>query len=125
MITITQKGDFSKTEKFLQRLKEVTRSSDLDKYGRLGVEALKAATPTDSGKTASSWGYKIEHNNGGASIVWTNSNVNNGVPIAVIIQYGHGTGWGGYVKGIDYINPAMRPVFQDIADKVWREVTKQ
>lgn len=124
MITFTQKGDFKKTEKFLQRIKEFSKTSDLDKYGKLGVEALRAATPKDSGATANAWGYEIKHSKGGASIVWTNSNINNGVPIAIIIQYGHGTGWGAYVRGVDYINPAMKPVFEDIADKVWREVTK-
>lgn len=124
MITFAAKGDFRNTEKFLQRIKEFAKVSDLDKYGQEGVDALRAATPVDSGKTASSWGYRIKHENGSASIEWTNSNINDGVPIAVIIQYGHGTGWGGYVKGIDYINPAMRPVFENIADKVWKEVTK-
>lgn len=124
MITFTAKGDFKNTEKFLQRMKEFAKISDLDKYGQEGVDALSAATPMDSGKTASSWGYRIKHENGSASIEWTNSNINDGVPIAVIIQYGHGTGRGGYVKGIDYINPAMRPVFESIADKVWKEVTK-
>lgn len=124
MITFTSKGDFRKTERFLERIKEFAKISNLDQYGREGVEALKAATPVDTGKTADCWNYKIEHKNGSSSIVWTNSNVNNGVPIAIILQYGHGTGWGGYVTGIDYINPAMKPVFENIANKVWREVTK-
>lgn len=124
MITVVTKGDFRKTEKFFQRMKEIVRLSDLDKYGREGVEALRRATPMDTGKTADSWDYKIEHNRGGFSICWTNSNVNQGVPIAVILQYGHGTGWGGYVKGTDYINPAMKPVFDDIARRIWEEVTK-
>lgn len=123
MITVTAKGDFKNTEKLIQKIKELARLSDLDKYGREGVTALSNATPRDSGKTAESWDYQIVHSNGKTSIVWTNSNVNNGVPIAVIIQYGHGTGWGGYVKGIDYINPAMKPVFESIADRVWKEVT--
>lgn len=122
MITLTAKGDFSKTEKFLNRMKEVVKASDLDKYGKLGVQALREATPKDTGKTADSWDYEIRHKNGRSSIVWTNSNIQNGVPIAVIIQYGHGTGWGKYVKGIDYINPAMKPVFDEIADKIWKEV---
>lgn len=124
MITFTQKGDFKKTTNFLQRIKEFSRKSDLDKYGKLGVEALANATPVDTGKTANSWSYEIIHKKGKSSIVWTNSNINNGVPIAVIIQYGHGTGWGAYVKGIDYINPAMAPVFEDIANSVWKEVTR-
>lgn len=124
MITLTTKGDFSRTEKFLNKLKEFGRISDLDKYGKLGVQALKEATPKNTGKTADSWDYEIRHSGNKASIVWTNSNIQNGVPIAVIIQYGHGTGWGKYVNGIDYINPAMQPVFNEIADRVWEEVTR-
>lgn len=124
MITISHKGDFTKTEKFLQRIKEVNKSSIYDKYGELGVEALRAATPRDTGKTADSWGYEIVHKKGQTSIVWTNSNVNDGVLIAILIQYGHGNGRGAYVQGIDYVNPAMAPVFDDIADKVWKEVTR-
>lgn len=123
MITVTVKGNFSKTEKFLQKMKEFVRMSDFDKYGREGVEALRAATPIDSGVTANSWKYRIEHSGNELSIVWYNTNINQGVPIAVILQYGHGTGCGGYVKGRDYINPAMRPVFDNIADRVWKEVT--
>lgn len=122
MITVTAKGDFSKTEKFLERIREAIHLGSLDKYGKQGVAALAAATPKDTGKTASSWGYEIKHSGDTVSITWTNSNVNDGVPIAVIIQYGHATGWGGYVKGVDYINPAMEPVFEDIATKVWKEV---
>lgn len=124
MITLTAKGNFNRTDKFLQRLLEFGHASDLDKYGQMGVDALRKATPKDTGKTADSWGYVIHHNGGQASIEWTNSNIQNGVPIAIIIQYGHGTGWGKYVQGIDYINPAMRPVFNKIADMVWEEVTK-
>lgn len=124
MITLTAKGNFNRTDKFLQRLLEFGHASDLDKYGRMGVDALRKATPKDTGKTADSWGYVIHHNGDHASIEWTNSNIQNGVPIAIIIQYGHGTGWGKYVEGIDYINPAMRPVFNKIADMVWEEVTK-
>lgn len=122
MITVTAKGDFSKTQKFLQRILEVIHKGSLDKYGKEGVAALTAATPKDTGKTAESWDYEIRHKGNSVSITWTNSNVNEGVPIAILIQYGHATGWGGYVKGIDYINPAMKPVFEDIANKVWKEV---
>jgi len=124
MITLTQKGDFRKTDRFLERIKEFCGKSDLDKYGELGVEALRQATPVDTGKTRDSWGYEIVHKKRQSSIVWTNSNINDGVLIAILIQYGHGNGNGAYVKGTDYINPAMAPVFEEIADKVWKEVTR-
>lgn len=124
MITFRQKGDFSKLTRFLERAKETIRLGNLDKYGREGVAALASATPIDSGKTASSWYYKIENKNGYASINFCNSNINKGVPIAIILQYGHGTRNGGYVQGRDYINPAIRPIFDEIADDAWREVTK-
>ena len=94
----------------------------LEKYGQMGVEALRSATPIDSGKTAESWGYEISVGKEGATIYWTNTNQNKGVYIAVILQYGHGTGTGGYVQGIDYINPAIRPVFDKIAEEAWMEV---
>ena len=94
----------------------------LDKYGKMGVNALANATPLDSGKTAESWGYEISVKKEGATIHWTNTNQNNGVHIAVILQYGHGTGTGGYVQGIDYINPAIRPVFDKIVEEAWMEV---
>ena len=94
----------------------------LDKYGAMGVSALAAATPMDSGLTANSWGYEISVGKEGATIYWTNTNQNNGVYIAVILQYGHGTGTGGYVQGRDYINPAIRPVFDKIAEEAWMEV---
>ena len=124
MITFRQKGDFSKLTRFLERAKETIRLGNLDKYGREGVAALASATPIDSGKTASSWYYKIENKNGYASINFCNSNINKGVPIAIILQYGHGTRNGGYVQGRDYINTAIRPIFDKIADDAWREVTK-
>ena len=124
MITFKQKGDFSKTTKFFQRIKEFCGTSDLDKYGKMGVEALANATPRDTGKTANSWDYIIEHKKGRSSIIWTNSNIKDGIPIAIILQYGHGTRWGTYVQGIDYINPAMAPVFDKIADMIWKEVAK-
>lgn len=124
MITFRQKGDFSKLTRFLERAKETIRLGNLDKYGREGVAALASATPIDSGKTASSWYYKIENKNGYASINFCNSNINKGVPIAIILQYGHGTRNGGYVQGRDYINPAIQPIFDKIADDAWREVTK-
>ena len=124
MISFRQKGDFSKLNRFLERAKEAARLSILDKYGREGVAALSSATPVDSGETASSWYYEIKHENGSASITFNNSNVNEGVPIAIILQYGHGTGTGGWVEGRDYINPAIQPIFDKIVDAAWKEVTK-
>lgn len=124
MITIRQKGDFSKFNTFLERIKEVVKLGDLDKYGRAGVEALASATPKDSGLTANSWTYEIVRSNGSVSIQFNNSNINKGVPIAIILQYGHGTRNGGWVEGIDYINPAIQPIFNKIADDAWKEVTK-
>lgn len=124
MITISQKGDFSKLTGYLERLKNVVKLGDLDKYGREGVAALSAATPKDSGLTANSWYYKIEREGGSVSITFHNSNINKGVPIAIILQYGHGTRNGGYVEGVDYINPAIQPLFNKIAEDAWKEVTK-
>lgn len=123
-ITFKHKGDLSKTERFLKKLKSADFLKRLDDYGKMGVEALAAATPINTGKTAASWGYEIHHEHGMVSIVWTNSNTNNGVNIAVLLQYGHGTRNGGYVLGRDYINPAMQPIFDDIAESAWMEVTK-
>ena len=124
MIEFRQKGDFSKLTRFLERAKEVAKVSTLDKYGQAGVAALASATPVDSGSTASSWYYEIEHQNGSTSITFNNSNINKGVPIAIILQYGHGTRNGGWVQGRDYINPAIQPIFDKIADDAWKEVTK-
>jgi hypothetical protein len=124
MITFRQKGDFSKLTRYLERVKEAVKLGNLDKYGREGVAALASATPIESGKTASSWYYEIENSNGSAIISFYNSNVNKGVPIAIILQYGHGTGTGGWVQGRDYINPAIQPVFDRIAEEAWREATK-
>ena len=125
MITFRQKGDFSKLTRFLERAKEAVHLGDLDKYGRQGVAALSSATPVDSGLTAKSWYYEIENKNGSATITFNNSNIQNGVPIAIILQYGHGTRNGGWVEGRDYINPAIQPIFDEIANEAWREVTKQ
>lgn len=124
MITLKQKGDFSKVTGYLERVREVAKAGVLDKYGREGVAALAAATPVDTGKTASSWYYKVENKNGSATLSFFNSNIQNGVPIAIILQHGHGTGTGGWVPGRDYINPAIKPIFDKIANEVWREVTK-
>lgn len=124
MISFRQKGDFSKLNKYLERVKETVKLGDLDKYGREGVAALSSATPTDTGLTASSWYYEIKRQNGSVSITFNNSNINDGVPIAIILQYGHGTRGGGWVEGRDYINPAIQPLFDRIAEEAWREVTK-
>lgn len=124
MITIRQRGDFKNLTSFLERSKEAFNLGILDKYGRQGVAALKASTPKDTGKTADSWYYRINRNNGTVSLSFHNSNANKGVPIAIILQYGHATGNGGYVEGVDYINPALQPVFQKLADEAWKEVKK-
>lgn len=124
MISFRQKGDFSKTMQFLVKAKKSVKLSDLDKYGREGVAALASATPVDTGETANSWYYEIVHENGTITITFNNSHIQNGVPIAVILQYGHGTGTGGWVEGRDYINPAIQPLFDKIAENAWREVTK-
>lgn len=125
MIQFRQKGDFSKTTHFIERARNAVRLGILDKYGREGVAALSSATPMDSGTTAASWYYRIENRNGTARITFYNSNIQNGVPIAIILQYGHGTGTGGWVEGTDYINPAIRPIFDQILKNAWEEVTKR
>lgn len=122
MITIKHRGDFKKTDNFLAKILKRDYRSVLNKYGQEGVTALSKATPYDTGLTANSWYYDIEETNTGLRIYWKNSNVNKGANVAVILQYGHGTGTGGYVEGVDYINPALKPVFQKIADGVWSEV---
>lgn len=122
MITCQVSGNYNNIRKFLRKNEHMSLRSVLDKYGRLGVEALSKATPVDTGKTADSWSYEIEKTREGYTIGWKNSNVNHGVSIALILQYGHGTGTGGYVQGIDYINPAMQKVFQELADDAWKEV---
>ena len=124
MISFRQKGDFSKLTRYFEKVKEAARLSILDKYGREGVAALASATPVDSGKTADSWYYEVKRQNGSATISFYNSNVNEGVPIAIILQYGHGTGTGGWVEGRDYINPAIQPIFDKLTEEAWKEVTK-
>lgn len=124
MISFRHKGDFSKATRYLERVKSVAKLSILDKYGQEGVAALASATPVDSGTTANSWYYKIERTSGSATISFHNSHFNQGVPIAIILQYGHGTRNGGWVQGRDYINPAIRPIFDRIVNEAWREVTK-
>ena len=124
MISFKQKGDFSNLEKFLEKSK-TNHFSELDRLGQKGVNALAAATPTNSGETANSWSYEIVRKKNTTSIVWSNSNVIDGVNIAVIIQYGHGTQNGGYVEGRDYINKAIQPIFDEIAETAWKEVTSK
>lgn len=126
MITIRQEGDFSKLTSYFEHCKGWLGVSNLDEYGRRGVEALSSATPRDSGETASSWSYSIERRgNTSASIFFHNNNVTpQGTPVAILIQYGHATKNGAWVEGIDYINPALRPVFENMANEVWREVTR-
>lgn len=121
---IVVSGSFDNTEKFLANMQKLNISGVLERYGAIGTSALKGQTPVESGVTAASWYHTIEKTSGGYSIVWSNSHTNRGTNIAVILQLGHGTGTGGYVAGRDYINPAMRPVFDKIADEVWKAVTR-
>ena len=124
MITFRQQGDFSKLTNYLQRVKGAARVSILDKYGKRGVAALASATSIETGLAASSWYYKIERGSGYARIVFCNSDIENGFPVAIMLQYGHGTGTGGWVEGRDYINPAIQPIFDEIVNEAWKEVTK-
>jgi len=125
MITFTHKGDLSKTDRFLRRM--MTKKSslvDFEKYGQLGVEALAKNTPKDTGNTAASWSYEINRDPNGVTITWSNSNINDGVSIAIILQYGHGTRQGAYVQGIDYVNPSIAPIFKQLSNDAWNEVTR-
>ena len=124
MIRLRSKGDFKKADKYFRNLIKASRVEILEKYGNKGVAALSSATPVESGLTASSWSYRIERSGSRAVIYFTNSNINKGVNIAIILQYGHGTGTGGWVEGRDYINPAIQPIFDELAEAAWREVTK-
>lgn len=124
MITFKQHGDFKKTEKFLSKAKDIRVMDILKRAGTQGVAALASYTPVASGETANSWGYSITKSDWGWTVNWTNSNVINGTKIAILIQYGHGTGTGGYVPPIDYVNPAMQPIFDRIAEEIWKEVSK-
>ena len=124
MIGFRQKGNFSKTSNFLKRAKQLQIRNILERYGQMGVSALASATPVDTGLTASSWYYKIETTDTSSSLIFCNSNIQKGVPIAIILQYGHGTGTGGWVEGRDYINPAIQPIFDKLKSDAWREVTK-
>lgn len=123
MITIESTGDFRKTDSFLKFLRDAKILNILEQYGQMGVDALASATPIDSAATANAWYYEVGKYGGAYKITWLNSNLNHGVPIAILLQYGHGTGTGGYVRGVDYINPAIKPVFDKISDQVWKAVT--
>lgn len=123
MIKFRQKGDFKKTEDFFKKIGSGSYLKGLKDFGEAGVSALKEATPKDTGKTSESWSYSIETKKNGVSLVWSNSNINNGVNIAIVIQYGHGMPSGYYVQGVDYINPALKPLFALIGKRVWEEVT--
>lgn len=123
-ITLKIKGNFTKLDNWFEKKLETVKLSSLDKYGREGVEALKNYTPKDTGKTSESWYYNIERKDGIITLSFNNSNFNDGVPIAIILQYGHGTRNGGFVQGVDYINPALSPVFEKILNDMWEEVRK-
>lgn len=123
-IKFSYSGDLNKTRNFLKNLQQKRFLDKLDKYGQMGVEALRDATPKRTGTTANSWDYIIEDTGDSVTITWTNSNENRSIPIALLIQYGHGTGTGGWVAGVDYINPALKPIFDEIAKSAWEEVTK-
>lgn len=123
MIEISKSCNFEKTIAHLEKMRNAAKKEILNKYGKMGVDALRAATPVDTGKTAASWSYKIQNTGSGVEIIWSNSNVNKGENIAILIQYGHGTRNGGYVRGVDYINPAMKPIFENLAKELEREVS--
>lgn len=123
MIGISQSGSFKNTMSFLAKASRTGLYSDLDRYGKMGVDALARATPLESGATANAWGYRIFRSRSTTGIEWYNSNENEGANVAILLQYGHGTGTGGYVSGQDYINPAIRPIFDRIADDIWKKVT--
>lgn len=122
MISFKNSGNFDNLEKFLNRFKKFDIDKYLHKYGQAGVRQLSMYTPRRTGVTAGSWGYTIKTNRRGSSISWTNSNTAGGIPIVILLQYGHGTGWGSYVQGIDFINPALQSIFYDFAEELWREV---
>lgn len=124
MIKFSHKGDFSKLTRYFEGVKKASDVRCLEKYGRAGVAALASATPVETGLTANSWAYEINRGKGSAKITFYNTHVNKGVPIAIILQYGHGTGTGGWVQGRDYINPAIQPIFDKIADEAWKEVIR-
>lgn len=124
MVKMTSSGSFKNSYKFLRFLYNKGHLAKIEQYAQKGVEALRSATPVDTGKTAASWGYLIDESKDNLTITWTNNNKSkDGTPIVLLLQFGHGTGWGGYVKGRDFINPALKPIFDEIAEDVWKEVT--
>jgi hypothetical protein len=123
MIVVDSSGDFKKTEQFLSKMAKADFFNLLERYGQMGVDALADASPVDSGILANSWDYEVVRKRGEYAIIWHNTNIENGMPVAILVQYGHGTGTGGWVEGRDYINPAIRPIFDQITDEVWRQVT--
>lgn len=123
MIKVKTSGSFSNMQKFLKRANLMRVEKILNRYGRYGCQRLAAATPVDSGKTAASWTYEVVQKDGAYDLVFLNTNTNKYVNIAIILQTGHATGTGGYVKGQDYINPVLKPIFDALADQVWKEVT--
>lgn len=125
IISFKNRGDFKETELFLKRIKKAKLLPILEKYAQRGVDALSNATPINTGKTASLWGYEIKPTSNGYSVYWTNDNINDGIPIVVLIQYGHGTRNGGYVEPIDFINPALKPILEELSNELWKEVIKQ
>lgn len=123
MIAVETRGSFRNTESWLGRMSKLSIEQQLAKYGEMGVRALSSATPVETGKTASSWSYKVSRTGRSWTLSWVNSNIVDGVPVAILLQYGHGTGTGGYVQGRDYINPAIKPIMDQIASEVWRTVS--
>ena len=124
MISFRQKGNFSELTRYLEKVKEKVKIGNLDKYGKEGVAVLSSATPVRTGLTANSWYYKIEQSKDSVTLSFHNSNIQNGVPIAIVLQYGHATRDGGWVEGRDYINPAIQPIFDRIAEEAWKEVKR-
>lgn len=125
MIGVFSSGNFENFRKFVRRVSRDSVFADLSRYGQIGVQALGSATPIDTGNTAGSWSYEVVKDRSGYSIEWRNSStIRGGTPVVILLQYGHGTGTGGYVSGIDFINPAIRPVFDQIAHDVWKKVTE-
>ena len=124
MIRFWHRGNFSKTNKYLRDVKEAARVKILEEYGERGVSALSSATPVDTGLAATSWYYKVSRGEAGSRIEFFNSDIENGFPVAIMLQYGHGTGTGGWVEGRDYINPAIQPIFDELTEEAWKEVTR-
>jgi hypothetical protein len=122
MFSVTSVGSWDKTISYLEYLASGKMFDVLDRYGRIGVDRLASATPIETGLTAHSWGYQVEHKSYYSAISWFNTHTHNGINIAVILQYGHGTGTGGWVEGRDYINPAIQPLFDKMVEDIWREV---